>query len=416
MLFLLDIVLGLISWGLIQASYAGFRVQAPNSYASLSETHTIRIYSRLWRVALFRFVPLFLVSTLMWTLSFRWHGTGWMPVLIGTVLHIIASNGRGFVESMTRKEVNYGSYHLLASAFAASGAVSASLLGPYSQKLVPSVDALAEAFWTALFGSLLVGAFLYLTRADNQSDPNRVDYLMGRAVSDAGISMYDYLFLQASKFGCNPIFAKAVMTVEILQRPRWMRRAERFVGSLITNRATYGVMQMKSSTPISDEMSIHLFVRRFAGRSNTFSFDLHSNYIKQESNPVWDLASEHNGGDGNFNKSLVKVYDALSEQVEWVQTNPELGMIGVIEKRRYPSEWGIRVMTNAKSLTVYESSTVEWTGRKDYYRPLAPQHQETWYSFEHRCPIGVDSIYIHGLDQDLPEWPVRLAVSSDPML
>lgn len=413
MSFLLDIALGLVSWGLIQASYAGFKLQAPNSYINLSETHTLRIYARLWRVALFRFVPLFLVSTLIWTLSFRGHGTGWLPVIIGSVLHIIVSNGRGFVESVTSKEVNYASYHLLAASLAASGAVSASFLGPYSQKLVPSVSALAEAFWTALFVSLLVGAFLYLTRADNRSNPDRVDYLIDRATSDVGIDMYDLLFNKASEFGCNPIFAKAVMTVEVLQRPKWMRRSERFLGSLISSEATYGVMQMKARGPISDEMSIHLFVKRFAGRANTFIFDPHSNYIKPESNPIWSLGSEHNGGGGPFNRSLVKVYDALSEQIDWVQTNPELGMIGVTEKRRYPSKWGVRILTNAESVTIYEGSTVEWTNRKEYHRPLS-QAQGSWYSFEYQCPMSVSAIYAHGIGQDLSSWPVELAVSNNP--
>jgi len=49
----------------------------------------------------------------------------------------------------------------------------------------------------------------------------------------------------------------AILYTENLQRPRWFRRLERAKGKIL-RRGTYGVMQITSDHPISDEESIRL--------------------------------------------------------------------------------------------------------------------------------------------------------------
>jgi hypothetical protein len=59
---------------------------------------------------------------------------------------------------------------------------------------------------------------------------------------------------------------KAIMVVENLQRPLWFRRLESFKGRVFPS-GTYGIMQVESARPVSDEESIKIAVEtRLAGQ------------------------------------------------------------------------------------------------------------------------------------------------------
>ena len=404
------LALGVAGFALLQGAYTGFKLQLPNSYANLSETHTLKVYSRMWRITAFRVLPVFVVMTLIWALAFRSGASGWVAVLIATTLHIALSNGRGFIDSVKSQRVNYGSYHLIAIGMATGGAVAASFLGPHTQHFVPSFDTLIESLWTALFVAVLVGVLLYITKNDNESDPNSTEYLITRATSDVGVQMYDRLFAEASNYNADPIFAKAIMTSEVLQRPRWIRSAEQIFGR-IYGKGTYGVMQMESNKPIDDLASIKKFVQHHANMY-PLSVDV-SGYASCDENTVWQMGSDHQGGDIAFLRPLVELYSSLFAEIKW--SSPETiangEAAGIIEKRRYPHHWGIRVLTNAETLNIYEDDINHYSNITTYSRP-ADVDPGGWYSFEHKCSIRVKEIWIHGLGPKLPGWPEELSVSS----
>lgn len=54
----------------------------------------------------------------------------------------------------------------------------------------------------------------------------------------------------------------AVMLVENLQRPKWLRRLENGIGRFRSS-GTYGVMQAPSEKPVSDEQSITIAIEKF---------------------------------------------------------------------------------------------------------------------------------------------------------
>jgi len=336
---------------------------------------------------LFRLAPVFVVMTLIWTCSTRAGATGWLAVGVATFVHIMFSNGRAFVESMQRNStvsVNYGSYHIVASLIAAAGGVAASFLGPYSKSLVPKNEALLEAFWTASLVAIVAALFLRFTIPDNR-DPRSASYLFWRAWRDMGIDIYDYMFKAASNANCDPLMVIAVGTVEVLQRPKWVRRCENAFGHIV-GKGSYGVMQMSSDRPLTDEKSIESFT---VEHRNSYNFKRLGSETRMKPNAVWKVGGVHNG-DKIFIESISSIYQWLLETVIWIDSEKATGQIGILEKRKYPRHWGIRIATTSDIVEVAGA----YQGEGAVYERPSDCPQGHWWYFEHKCDIERDSILI----------------------
>lgn len=68
----------------------------------------------------------------------------------------------------------------------------------------------------------------------------------------------------ADQHGCDPVFLRSILFAEALQRPRWVRRAER-AKSILVKPGSYGVMQVSSPHPLSDDESIQTVAENYAG-------------------------------------------------------------------------------------------------------------------------------------------------------
>jgi hypothetical protein len=67
--------------------------------------------------------------------------------------------------------------------------------------------------------------------------------------------LISYAKSQAHAAGVDEDLVVAVMVVEAIQRPEWLRRLERLLARLL-RRGTYGIMQVGSRRPLSDRESI----------------------------------------------------------------------------------------------------------------------------------------------------------------
>ena len=409
MSFLVDLICGILGAALLTVVYYGFEFQWPGTYRNLADTFGLRITERLWRLVSFRAGPVFLTSILIWSISNRLAGTGWLAVTLTVVLHVAGSNGRAFIKSFIpgRPEavINYGSYHLAAGSIAIAAGVGGSLIAPFAQNYVPSRQSFVDGFWTALLVATAAGFVLRVVGTDAPDrDPGSTDYLTTRAQRDASIDSFDMIFSTASAANADPLLVKAFAIAEILQRPSWFRRGERAFGKL-RGRGTYGIMQIAADRPISDRASVQIFSETIAGQ--VFFDLLEGSFATAASNRVWGVSGRHNG-DRNFYNAVERLYDSFLYQITWVhpgsegisetetqpehQTGPDTARekIGILELRRYATEWGVRIIADCEKVEV----TSDQLGQIESLTRPVELGASTWWTAEVRCPIEVDKIQV----------------------
>lgn len=387
-----DLTCGVLGAILLAVVYYGFEFQWPGTYRNLADTFGLKVTQRLWRLISFRAGPVFLAGILIWTIAHRVKGSGWLAVIVMVALHILSSNGRAFVKSFIpgRPEaaINYGSYHLVAAFVAAAAGVASSLVAPFARDYVPSRESLVDGFWTALLVATAAGFVLRMVGTDAPDrNPDSVSYWVDRAVRDASIDAFDMLFSTASTARADPLLVKAFAIAEILQRPAWFRHGERLLG-LLRGSGTYGIMQVAADRPIGDEESVRRFCTEIADK---YFFEVSEDgYGSALSNEIWAVAGRHNG-DRHFHDTVDRLYGSFLYEVNWVQLDEDSKNVGILELRRYATEWGIRVITTCEQVDISSNS---WGHFDSASRPQGLP-QDAWWTFESRCPIEVQNVQVY---------------------
>ena len=106
--------------------------------------------------------------------------------------------------------------------------------------------------------------------------------------------------ITASKHGGDPDLVEAVLLVENLQRPPWVRWLERAFGRFVGVKS-YGVMQVPTDKPVSDEESIRLAV------ANHFSDAVPTSSGLPDSSAAHSMVLQYNR-DGEYASSVVDLY------------------------------------------------------------------------------------------------------------
>jgi len=84
------------------------------------------------------------------------------------------------------------------------------------------------------------------------------------ALDDLGESLQKKIRTEAQANDASVEFIEAIVLTECIQRPKWIRRAENLKGRFVKP-GSYGVAQISSSSPISDEESIEEICKIYAG-------------------------------------------------------------------------------------------------------------------------------------------------------
>jgi hypothetical protein len=127
--------------------------------------------------------------------------------------------------------------------------------------LVPSVDGLVDNLWTAV----LAGVFgAYTVRATSRSEISIAE-IIGKSTERLPIGTLEYADAQSAEYDVDPLLLQSLLLVENLQRPRWIRQVERALGRVLPV-GSYGLMQVQTDQPVTDEESIRLAAQRLAGK------------------------------------------------------------------------------------------------------------------------------------------------------
>jgi hypothetical protein len=348
-----ETIIGLLGFGVLYMVYKGFEFQWPSQYLSLANTYSLNIVSRSYRLFLFRFVPVFVVGVAVWSTTNKLTELGWFAIVVMGVTNVLSTNVLALVRSFESGRfnlgVNYASYHLTAIGVVGLSCLSSIIAGPLLAPLVPDPKDFLNALWTGVFVAV-AGAFaMRAAGLGGPQDDYEEDYFIARAYRDVGIDFFDTLFSRAQEIGADPLLAKAVAIVEILQRPKWVRDVERAFGRLVPASRTYGAMQIKSSEPLTDLESLS---RYFDANRSFLPWTWFEGGAEYDKNALWGAGGRHHG-DKAYIDQLDQIYRRLFSSIEWVGDETAL-----VEKRRYATSWGLRFISEAVSISVEHEGTL----------------------------------------------------------
>lgn len=245
----------LIGVGLLWLFYTVVRTAWPVYYASLGPNdYGIVVNRGALRYFGFAVIPVYAVALVVSTTVGRLNGHAMFCALAIGGVHAARTQLRYiFVtlrNSRSRLRLPSVSYAAVMAVLIAASSFAAGLgPGPVPQ-VVPEPQEFFNAFWTTAFVALLT-TFVAL-KARSQNDPKMA---FDRSLAEVGTDLVNLARATAVEYDADPNLTVAILLTENLQRPPWFRRIERLRGRFIP-RGSYGVMQVQSDRPITDEQSI----------------------------------------------------------------------------------------------------------------------------------------------------------------
>lgn len=232
----------------------------PESYFRLGSTLENIIASGPLRYIAFRFVPVFVTCLFVSVSVDRSGGRPVLVVTLVTAIHLLMTTGWATFQVLSGRRFRSRRVPLLIAYFAVTVGVVAAAVVPLTfrnelEPVVPKPAELSGTLWTAAFAGL-AGAYVAqlglrrgerVARSINQSKAG-IDKLLWTIAVDT-----------ARSHGISPEVVFAFMVVENLQRPPWFRSLENRLGR-IWGKGSYGILQVPSEYPISDEESIRQFI------------------------------------------------------------------------------------------------------------------------------------------------------------
>ena len=235
----------------------------PTNYSDMKNVVDSASQRNAWVYMLMRFLPMYVVSVLVASLAESAGGQKEVALVTCTGLHVFLTNfrpqivRRAFSASRNRPRYLMAFCSSLASIFLAT--ILAAITWSHWIPVLPKPDELVQAIWTSLF----VGLIVILLRSVGTFEDS-LEKRVERAKQDLGEDLQRVIQLEARENGVSVEFIQAIILTECIQRPRWIRRMERVKGRIF-GPGTYGVAQVTSPEPISDELSIKVLCGKHAG-------------------------------------------------------------------------------------------------------------------------------------------------------
>ncbi len=244
----------------LYAFYRAVEAQWPASYFAVQPGLLLSVTQSPWRFLAFRFLPIFVTSAFIAVSVERAHGDALLAVVGLAAAHILVSTGRGIYAQLRAPHERRNTALLLFYVAVSIGIIAASISGYLAagslKSVVPQVGELSTSLWTALLAGI-VGAFL--VRISRRGSTDR-DAAFRESKRRLDPELWNAAETQAKTFDADPNLLLAIMLVENLERPAWARELERQKGRIL-RAGSYGVMQISSDHPLTDQESIEIAAR-----------------------------------------------------------------------------------------------------------------------------------------------------------
>lgn len=240
----------------MNVAYRALNGNWPERYFGAAGSVDVDTSRNIFRYVIFRYsLPLVASAISVNTTANLSSASGWWSVLGLTLSHLsrnVLSIEREYGKLPALRLRRKIIFQIIILVTVTTSMVVGYFLSGVLRSITPEPRDLLLALWTgaaaALGGSYVANFFL-----------KRPDWsvLRARSLNELDQDLIDLAQQEARSRGIDPIIPIGIMIAENIQRPTWIRSAERHVAWVLKSTTfTQGVMQVKSSGPLSDRDSI----------------------------------------------------------------------------------------------------------------------------------------------------------------
>lgn len=335
--------IGALAAAILYGCYRAVEWRWPERYIGMHETFGLSTTETWLRFLAYRALPYYLIVATTCVTVERLEGHPLLAAAVIWLLGVLLTHGRVIVQSLLhrRGEVNYAGYHLQMIGLLTLVIVGALLSVNWWAVIVPPPEEFLSAIWSALLVAGLGGFVLVTLKPRSHGSPwYGAPYFIERATRDVGIELLDWLFVECRRTGADPVMLKSILVVEVVQRPKWLRRIER-LGVRLGAAKTSGAMQMTSQKPLSDKASVTLAAEKYAGVWSLAERAGFANGWEPDMGKSWPVVSRHNS-DMSFIEAVGQVAYMLVVALPEDRTHASARAGIILELRRYPKTFALR--------------------------------------------------------------------------
>lgn len=264
MLIAAQTILGIgIGAALLHVFYRAVEFRWPESYVGAGDTGAYSILASPVHYIGFRALPVYVVCVLVATTSSRAGLSPFITSLGVATFQGLSTSGRVLLHDIRRRTPAL--WHRLPLVLLRSASLVVALLAGtiagYSYTalapFIPPLDQVALGLWTAVLAAVLGAYLAKMTSGGGAS----TDQLLARSYRTLDRSLWELAQTRAEFHGADPQLLRAIMLVENIQRPPWVRRLE-YLKARSKPPGTYGVMQVAAPEPIYQTSSRSIEPRR----------------------------------------------------------------------------------------------------------------------------------------------------------
>lgn len=266
-----SIISMVISLIFIYQGYKYFKVKWPEDYFGPNDKDNIFLSTKPMHYILFRLFPVLCTIALIQGTIFKAGYKTINPILLGAstaFIYSISTDGKAFIDLLKGNEniqiyVNKTFQSILHVVLIIILTITGCLAGflitlNQVQFLLPELNNLRDNIWA---GFITVIMFYIVRSIINKPKKISITQVIKKS-SDIGLSFVNHIEKYSAQYKADPLLVKAVCIAENIERPKWFRNLE-YVISFIKKKGTYGIMQVASDHPISDEESIKIAIEKY---------------------------------------------------------------------------------------------------------------------------------------------------------
>jgi len=260
----------LIALFFISIFYYAFKIKWPELYFTKTEQMSIYVSVHFSRYVFFRILPVLFIITFVLNI-YKTNYTVIELINLGiliALMHTLTTNGValaklifhiGSVKTNVNKASQQISHIITIIVISAVGALSGYIARwGFLKQLTPTAEGLVDNIWASLITALLA---IFLYRAYQDRVVSNED-IFDRSKKSIDPKLFALIEEYSRHSRANIYLVQAVCIIENIQRPAWFRKLEVMMSILVKD-GTYGIMQVKSSKPISDEESIKQAIEKY---------------------------------------------------------------------------------------------------------------------------------------------------------
>lgn len=263
---------------LLKLFYKSFELTWPELYFSTNDKTALFVSVSFRRFLLFRFFPPFILIVFGLSVFLRDYGfnINLSVALIAMIIYLLNHDVKAIYQIFTKsdrvKTYFNVSFQIVLHLFVIVVMLGLTVASAYIvsfdtfsiTKILPTFQGLADNLWSSLIAVLLAVYFKEIFSHEGLSQ----DILYKRSLETINPKLLNLIEIESQKHNADESLVKAVCVAENLQRPKWTRKIEN-IKAFLRLYGTYGIMQVRSNKPISDEESIRIAIKeKFSNSAN----------------------------------------------------------------------------------------------------------------------------------------------------